>query len=226
MAGARTQAAAEKAAVIGILHSTSSDTNADCMRAHSVKRPRPLRAEAAGRDFASTVSPPQAGPFFETSLNSSKRPRNSAARKPGSVHTTPCSGGYRNGRQKLFLLVDVSPQFPSRKSYPRVAMMQPTQNRHSDNGPSRWTADAGDTYLSFSPFAVGAADVAPICPRQLAVQSASAVRQPFECTAYDMSLLSVGSSLMLQAISTSKQVTHLLSASEVGAHSRQEPLHC
>jgi hypothetical protein len=113
----------------------------------------------------------------------------------------------------------------SRPSAVAVFMLTKSANR-TLSLPQSEVRPAGDTYLSFSPFAVGAADVAPICPRQLAVQSASALRQPFECTAYDMSLLSVGSSLMLQAISTSKQVTHLLSASEVGAHSRQEPLHC
>jgi hypothetical protein len=76
---------------------------------------------------------------------------------------------------------------------------------------------AGDVYLSFSPFALGVTDVAGVCPRQLVVQSASAERQPFECTAYGMSLLSGGSWLMLHVISASKQVTHLLSASELEA---------
>jgi hypothetical protein len=56
---------------------------------------------------------------------------------------------------------------------------------------------AGDT---ISRFVLGVADVAAGCPRQLAVQSASAVRQPFECTANGMSLLSGGSWLMLHAI--------------------------
>src|SRR6516225_9964228 len=37
----------------------------------------------------------------------------------------------------------------------------------------------GDTYLSFSLFALGVSDFAAVCPRQLAVQSASAARQPF-----------------------------------------------
>src|SRR5262249_2848557 len=37
----------------------------------------------------------------------------------------------------------------------------------------------GDTYLSFSLFALGVSDFAAVSPRQLAVQSASAARQPF-----------------------------------------------
>jgi hypothetical protein len=45
----------------------------------------------------------------------------------------------------------------------------------------------------------GVSDFAAVCPRQLAVQSASAVRQPFG-TAYGMSLLSGCSWLMLHAI--------------------------
>src|SRR6516225_8163174 len=37
----------------------------------------------------------------------------------------------------------------------------------------------GDTYLSFSLSALGVSDFAAVCPRQLAVQSTRAVRQPF-----------------------------------------------
>src|SRR5262245_61326293 len=40
-----------------------------------------------------------------------------------------------------------------------------------------------DIYLGCSLFASGAPDVGAVCPRQLAVQSASAARQPFEYTA-------------------------------------------
>jgi len=57
----------------------------------------------------------------------------------------------------------------------------------------------GETYLGFSLFALGVPDSAPVSPRQLAVQSASAARQSFG-TAYGMSLLSGGFWLMLHAI--------------------------
>jgi hypothetical protein len=59
----------------------------------------------------------------------------------------------------------------------------------------------GDTHLSFSLLALGVPDFAPVCPRQLAVQSASAARQSFG-TAYGMSLLSGGSWPLLHAINT------------------------
>jgi|SRR6516162_4014593 len=59
----------------------------------------------------------------------------------------------------------------------------------------------GDTHLSFSLLALGVPDFAPVCPRQLAVQSACAARQSFG-TAYGMSLLSGGSWPMLHAINT------------------------
>jgi hypothetical protein len=59
----------------------------------------------------------------------------------------------------------------------------------------------GDTHLSFSLLALGVPDFAPLCPPQLAVQSASAARQSFG-TAYGMSLLSGGSWPMLHAINT------------------------
>jgi hypothetical protein len=58
---------------------------------------------------------------------------------------------------------------------------------------------AGDNYLSFSLFALGVSDFAAVCPRQLAVQSACAARQPFG-TACGMSLLSAGSWPMLHVI--------------------------
>ena len=63
-------------------------------------------------------------------------------------------------------------------------------------------ASPGDNYLSFSLFALGVSDFAAVCPRQLAVQSACAARQSFECTAYGMLLtwLSGGPWLMLHAI--------------------------
>jgi hypothetical protein len=66
----------------------------------------------------------------------------------------------------------------------------------------RSPASPGDNYLSFSLFALGVSDCAAVCPRQLAVQSAWAARQSFECTAYGMSLtwLSGGPWLMLHAI--------------------------
>jgi len=56
-----------------------------------------------------------------------------------------------------------------------------------------------DTYLGFSAFALGVPEVGAVCPRQLAVQSACAARQPFG-TAYGMSLLSAGSWPMLHVI--------------------------
>jgi hypothetical protein len=59
----------------------------------------------------------------------------------------------------------------------------------------------GDTHLSFSLLALGVPDFAPVCPRQLAVQSASAARQSFG-TAYGTSLLSGGSWPLLHAINT------------------------
>ena len=58
---------------------------------------------------------------------------------------------------------------------------------------------AGDTHLSFSLLALGVADFAPVCPWQLAVQSASAARHSFG-TAYGMSLRSGDSRPILHAI--------------------------
>src|SRR5262249_15648031 len=59
---------------------------------------------------------------------------------------------------------------------------------------------SGGYSLELLPACIGVPDFAPICPRQLAVQSACAARQSFECTAYGMSLLAGGSWLMLHAI--------------------------
>ena len=64
---------------------------------------------------------------------------------------------------------------------------------------ARSPALPGDTQLSFSLLALGFPDVGAVCPRQLAVQSACAARQPFG-TAYGTSLLSGDSWLMLHAI--------------------------
>jgi hypothetical protein len=58
---------------------------------------------------------------------------------------------------------------------------------------------AGNTHLSFCLLALGVADFAPVCPWQLAVQSASAARQSFG-TAYGVSLRSGDSRSMLHAI--------------------------
>jgi len=70
----------------------------------------------------------------------------------------------------------------------REAQLMSVCLRRAQPAVERSPALPGKTYLGFSLFALGVPDSAPVSPRQLAVQSASAARQSFG-TAYGMSLL-------------------------------------